>query len=155
MSYVRAVSSNKNEEVKVCLNSKKEEFDTQIHDENHIANEIKVALEKLGYVVDVKVGNTKKKIDLAVYDEELDRYLIGIDCINKNYKSMDEMIENRIYHDSFLESRGWKIYHVWTRDWWNSKTKVINSIVKEIETSRADNVSIEKFNNLVQSKKRR
>ena len=113
-------------------------MDLDIHDDNHVANEIKKALEKLGYHVDVKVGNTKKKIDLAVYDKELDRYLIGIDCINKEYKNMDEMIESRIYHDGFLESRGWNIYHVWTRDWWNSKTKVINSILKEIENAKRD-----------------
>ena len=56
--------------------------------------------------------------------------------INKNYKNLDEMIENRISHDGFLESRGWNIYHVWTRDWWNNKEKVLDSIISEIETER-------------------
>ncbi len=138
LEYVRAVSNKRKEEVKVCLNSKNEPLDEDIKDNNHVALEIKKALEKLGYHVDINVGNTKKKIDLAVYDKELDRYLVGIDCINKEYKSMDEMIENKIYHDGFLESRGWNICHVWTRDWWNSKTRVIGSIVKEIEKAKME-----------------
>ena len=51
---------------------------------------------------------------------------------------INELIENRIYHDGFLESRGWNIYHVWTRDWWNNKNKVISSIVREIEKSKRE-----------------
>ena len=140
LAYVRAVSSNKKEESRLCLNNKKEKLDMDISLDNHIALEIKKILEKQGYRVDVKVGNTKKKIDLAVYDEETDRYLIGIDCINKKYKNIDEMIESRIYHDGFLESRGWNIYHVWTRDWWNNKNRVINSIVKEIEKEKLKHI---------------
>jgi hypothetical protein len=140
LTYVRAVSSGKKEEVKICLNNKESDSSGNIHDSSHVALEIKKALEKQGYQVELNVGNTKKKIDLAVYDKELDRYLIGIDCINKEYKNMDEMIESRIYHDGFLESRGWNIYHVWTRDWWNSKAKVINSIIKEIENAKKETI---------------
>jgi len=136
LSYVRATDAGNNEEVRVCLNDKKEKLPTTIEEDNHIASEIKKELEERGYIVDVRVGNTKKNIDLAVYDKKLDRYLVGIECINKNYKSLDEMIENRISHDGFLESRGWNIYHVWTRDWWNNKEKVLDSIISEIETER-------------------
>ncbi len=155
LGYVRAVSNNKKDEIKICLNSKKEDLDEDEIASNDMVNEIKKSLEKLGYCVELNVGNTKKKIDLAVYDKEEDRYLVGVECINKNYKNIEEMIENRIYHDGFLESRGWNIYHVWARDWCNSKAKVINAIVKEIEKSRIDANSIEKFNNPIQSKKRR
>lgn len=138
LTYVRAVSNNKKEETRICLSNQKGEMNSELDENNHVAEEIKEALEKLGYTIDVKIGNTKKKIDLAVYDKELDKYILGIECINKNYKNLEEMIENRIYHDGFLESRGWNIYHVWTRDWWMSKAKVINSIVKEIEKATKD-----------------
>ena len=138
LSYVRAVSNKNQDEVKIWLNSKKESEDKTITIKDQMALEIKEELEELGYHVDVKVGNTKRKIDLAVYDEDLDSYLLGIECINKDYKNMDEMIENQMYHVGFLESRGWKIHHVWTRDWWMSKTKVINSIVKDIERVKAN-----------------
>ena len=119
--------------------------DKTITIKDQMALEIKEELEELGYHVDVKVGNTKRKIDLAVYDEDLDSYVLGIECINKDYKNIDEMIENQMYHVGFLESRGWKIHHVWTRDWWMSKTKVINSIVKDIERVKANyNKNLEK-----------
>lgn len=138
LNYIRAVASNNKKEVKVWLNNKKENIDEDITSKDIIAMEMKSALEKLNYCVDVKVGNTKSKVDLAVYDNDLNQYLLGIECINKDYKNIDEMIQNQLYHFGFLESRGWKMYQVWTRDWWFSRSKVINSIVKEIEKSRKE-----------------
>ena len=136
LSYVKAVSNNNKKEAKIWLNSKKEDLNDNIDSRNVVAVEIKETLEKSGYCVEAKIGNTRNKIDLAVYDNDARQYLLGIECINKDYKSMDEMIENQIYHQGFLQSRGWKIFHVWTRDWWNSKTKVINSIIKEVEKNK-------------------
>jgi len=103
-----------------------------------LASEIKANLEKNGYCVEVKIGNTRNKVDLAVFDPTYNQYLLGVECINKDYKNMDEMIENQIYHQGFLQSRGWKIHRVWTRDWWLSKNKVINSIIREIENAKKE-----------------
>ena len=144
LSYTKAIVSNNKKEAKIWLNSKKEDLDEDIKSSNIIANEIKEILLKNGYNVDVKVGNTRNKIDLAVYDSSFNTYLLGIECINKDYKDMDEMIENQIYHQGFLKSRGWKIHRVWTRDWWLSKNKVINSIIREIENEKKN---LEKINN--------
>ena len=138
LTYVRAVSDNKREQARICLNNKEESMDINITSKDVIAKEIKESLEELGYKVNVKIGNTNRKIDLAVYDKELDRYILGIDCINKDYKSFDQMIESKIYHVGFLQSRGWKIYPVWTRDWWLNKNKIINNIVKEIEKNKKE-----------------
>lgn len=153
LNYVRAVSNNKKSEIIICLNNKRENIEEEAA--NNMVDEIKRALEKLGYCVELNVGNTKRKIDLAVYDKVEDRYLLGVECINKNYKNIEEMIESRIYHDGFLESRGWNIYHVWARDWCNNKTKVINSIVKEIERARINPERNDKLSNSSQVKKRR
>lgn len=133
LSYTKAISNNNIKEAKIWLNSKREDLDDDINASNILANEIKETLKKNGYIVEVKVGNTRNKVDLAVFDPICNQYLLGIECINKDYKNMDEMIENQIYHQSFLESRGWKIHRVWTRDWWLSKSRVMNSIIKEIE----------------------
>ena len=139
LSYVRAIASNNKKEAKIWLNSnKKESIDDEISNKDVIAYEIREYLQGLGYIVDVKVGNTKHKVDLAIYDKQTDRYLLGIDCINKEYKSTEEMIENQLYHLSFLQSRGWKMYRVWTRDWWLNKQKVLETIVNEIENSKEE-----------------
>ena len=138
LSYTKAISSNNLKEAKIWLNSKKEDIDDDIDDGNILAKEIKSSLEKNGYCVEVKIGNTRNKIDLAVFDPTYNQYLLGIECINKDYKNMDEMIENQIYHQGFLQSRGWKIHRVWTRDWWLSKNKVINSIIREIENAKKE-----------------
>ena len=146
LSYTKAVSNNNKKEAKIWLNSKKEDIDDDITSNDILAKEIKSSLEKSGYNIEVKVGNTRNKIDLAVFDSSFNQYLLGIECINKNYKTIDEMIENQLYHQGFLESRGWNIHRVWTRDWWLSKNKVINSIIREIENAKK---ILEKKNNLL------
>ena len=150
LSYVRAVSNNNKKEARIWLNNKKESVDDEITNKDIIANEIREALIEEGYRVDVKVGNTKNKVDLAIYDPDLDQYLLGIDCINKEYKDNEELIENQIYHLSFLESRGWNIHRVWTRDWWLNKNRVINSIIRS-----AENAKKEIINNKINNKKRK
>jgi superfamily I DNA and/or RNA helicase len=136
LSYTKAISNNNKKEARIWLNAKKEDIEEDFGDKDTLAKEIRESLIKNGYNVESKIGNTRNKIDLAIYDNNYNQYLIGIECINKDYHSMDEMIENQIYHQSFLQSRGWKIVRVWTRDWWLSKNKVINSIIKEVENAK-------------------
>ena len=99
-------------------------------------DEIKNELVRLGYNVETSLGNTKYKISLAVYDKELDRYLLGIECDYMAYKSSDSILERDVYRNKFLESRGWNIMRVWSRDWWLNKEKVINNIVKAISKKK-------------------
>ncbi len=153
LSYVRAVSSNNDKEVKVWLNSRKDNMESDVVSSDIIAKEIKECLEKNGYIVETNVGNTRRKVDIAVYDKDFKQYLLGIECINKEYKTIGEMVENQLYHLSFLESRGWRMYHVWTRDWWNKKNKVINSIIREIENAKKE--LIEEKSNSQGAKKRK
>lgn len=138
LTYVRAVSNKKNKEVQYVLDSFKPAL-PEVKDElviNQLEDEIKNELVRLGYNVETNLGNTKYKISLAVYDKELDRYLLGIECDYMAYKSSDSILERDVYRNKFLESRGWNIMRVWSRDWWLNKEKVINNIVKAISASK-------------------
>ena len=104
--------------------------------ENKFEDEIKAELFKLGYNVETNLGNTNYKLSLAVYDKKLDRYLLGIECDYAAYKSSDSILERDVYRNKFLESRGWSIIRVWSRDWWLNKDRVINNIVKAINLNK-------------------
>ena len=137
LQYVRACSAGKKKEVKYILDS----FKTNVEEKklivlNQFEAEIKAELEKLGYNVEENLGNTDYKLSLAVYDAKLDRYLLGIECDYTAYQSSDSVLERDVYRTKFLQSRGWKIARVWSRDWWLNKNKVISNLVKMIENSR-------------------
>ena len=137
LQYVRACSAGKKKEVQYILDS----FKTNVEEKklivlNQFEAEIKAELEKLGYNVEENLGNTDYKLSLAVYDAKLDRYLLGIECDYTAYQSSDSVLERDVYRTKFLQSRGWKIARVWSRDWWLNKNKVISNLVKMIENSR-------------------
>lgn len=88
--------------------------------------------EKLGYTVDINLGNTDYKLSLAVYDKTVDKYILGIECDYAAYNSSDSLLERDVYRGSFLQSRGWKIIRVWSRDWWLNSSAVIKNIEREI-----------------------
>ena len=71
-----------------------------------------------------------------VYDEKEDKYLVGIEFDYSVADGSDSILERDVYHPSFMESRGWNIYRVWSRDWWLNKSKVVNAIKKEISNAR-------------------
>ena len=138
LKYVRAVSNKKNKETQFILDSFKPSLPQTQTDEvvNQLEYEIKEALVKLGYSVETNLGNTDYKLSLAVYDKTKDRYLLGIECDYAAFKSSDSILERDVYRNKFLESRGWSIMRVWSRDWWMNKEKVINSIVKAINANK-------------------
>ena len=136
LQYARAVSMRNTEEVKKILST----MHTSCDDDATIGAyemQIKEELEKLGYDVDVNLGNTDYKLSLGVYDKELNSYVLGIECDYRAYHSSDSVLERDVYRFKFLESRGWKIIRVWSRDWWLSREKVLTDIVQEIERRRS------------------
>ncbi len=139
LTYARAVSNGNIEEVKTILNS----FNASPNfSEQHssgllpIEVQIKEKLEKAGYSTELNLGNSNSKISVAVYDKKKDKYLLGIETDRTVIESSQNVLERDVFRNLFLESKGWKIYRVWSRDWWHNSTGEINKIIKEIERQK-------------------
>ena len=138
LTYVRAVSKGDNDEMQAIL----ADIDSSEQQASSYANlisvetQIKDKLEKLGYKVDVNLGNRNSRISLAVYDSDADRYLVGVELDRDAFASSDSCIERDVCKPQFLESRGWSLIRVWSRDWWASPAKVIRTIVNEAEKNK-------------------
>ena len=129
LQYVRAVSTGNSKEVGYILESFGQQ--TQIATEapaRNVSDEIKAELEKLGYAVEQNIGNNSYKLSLAIYDKKHDKYVVGIELDEAAYRSSSSVMERDVFRSKFMESRGWKIMRVWSRDWWLSPAKVLNSI---------------------------
>ncbi len=138
LTYTRAVSNGNTEEVRTILNSFGETAPTKPRLSNLLPIEDQIAsrLEKLGYKTDLNLGNSSSKISIAIYDKKKDKYLLGIETDEEVTKSSKSTLERDVFRNEFLKSKGWKMFRVWSRDWWHNPNQVINAIVKEIEKQK-------------------
>ena len=136
LAYARAVSQCNRAEVKDILSSMHRPAEV-IDPIGAYELQIKEQLEKLGYEVDVNLGNTDYKLSLGIYDREIGSYVLGVECDYQAFHSSPSVLERDVYRFKFLESKGWLIVRVWSRDWWLSRTKVLNDLVTVIERQRA------------------
>ena len=98
--------------------------------------QMKERLEKLGYRVETGLGNENNRISLAIYDEETDKYLVGVELDTDAFKESTSCLERDVYKPRFLEARGWTLVRVWCRDWWLYPNKVIKNITTLAEKNK-------------------
>ena len=139
LSYVRAVAEGDSLDAAASL-AALNPSDAAAKDEHSparaVEDEIKLKLEKAGFTVHSGLGNKNNRISLAIYDEKLDRYLLGIELDLNVYKGASSTMERDVYKPKFLEARGWSVMRVWCRDWWLSPQRVIKNISSAAEKSR-------------------
>ncbi len=158
LKYVRAVSKGNELETKILLQQLNTQPELPLRHENltGLEGELKQELERLGYRVETNLGNTDYKISVAIYDKQLDRYLLGLECDYSAFESSPSVLERDVFRPAFLKSRGWNIIRIWSRDYWLHKSKILSMIVKEIEKSKANiikNIEKEKTKKSTKSKK--
>lgn len=94
---------------------------------------VKDRLQKLGYQVDLKVGYSDYKIDLAVaHPDNPSRYILAIETDGESFTSANSTIERDIIRQDFLERRGWAVERIWSRNWWQDSNREINRLQQRI-----------------------
>lgn len=138
LRYVKAISSGDKGTVNSVLNSlldinigrtSVDSFDSPFEEE------VFEELINMGYKIDTQVGVSGYSIDLGVYDPVTSSYVLGIECDGRSYHSSPSARERDIHRQKFLESRGWKIYRIWSTDWWSNKETVLEELKNKIESS--------------------
>lgn len=110
-----------------CSSTSEKHFDSPFEEQVYLE------LTKLGYVVETQVGVRGYKIDLAVYDEVSGQYIAGIECDGATYHSSKSARERDITRQRFLESRGWNILRIWSRNWWKDSQNEIRIIDNKLQ----------------------
>ena len=97
------------------------------------------ALKSRGVVLDTQVGVAGFKIDLAVRhkDDPGRGYLMGIECDGKAFHSSFAARARDIWREQILRSRGWKLHHIWSSDWWANPSGEIDKVLSEIHRHSA------------------
>ena len=141
LTYVRAVDKEDDDEMRAVLSelnssevAASEKIDTTLAS---VEERMKEKLTKLGYKVDINLGNKNSRISLAIYDEKKDKYLVGVELDRDAFETSSSSLERDVYKPRFLEARGWTILRVWVRDWWLYPQKVIKAIVTAAEKNKS------------------
>ena len=93
------------------------------------------ALTRHGYEVDCQVGVANYFIDLAIrHPDKPETYLLGVECDGATYHSARSARDRDKYRQSVLEGLGWKIYRIWSTDWFENSEAETRKLVAHIET---------------------
>lgn len=84
------------------------------------------------------------RIDMAVvHPNDTHRYILGIECDGAMYHSAPSARERDVYRQRFLESKGWTIARIWSRNWWKDPTVEIERIDQQLRYLAKESNSLE------------
>ncbi len=93
------------------------------------------ALRSKGYSVKTQVGCSGYKIDLAIRDKDNPgQFLLGIECDGAAYHSCATARDRDRLRQEVLEKLGWKIYRIWSTDWFKNPQKQLDKLVDYINS---------------------
>ena len=96
-------------------------------------------LERRGYTIDSQVGHSGYVIDLAIHHpHDPSRYILGIECDGATFHSAKSVKERDVMRQKFLESKGWNIARIWSRNWWKSPDRELDRIEAVIKDLRKE-----------------
>ena len=136
LEYAKAVGAANNDGQAAVLRGINTDVDVQrgaadAHFDSDFEEQVAQALEREGLVVKPQVGVSGYRIDLGVVDAaDPSRYLLGIECDGATYHSARDVRERDAYRQRFLESRGWRIHRIWSRNWWQNPRREVEAVLR-------------------------
>lgn len=101
-----------------------------------LARQIADAIAEKGYVVNVNVGRSHFKVDVAVSRQESpDAYVLGILLDGESYRDTQTTRDREIVQPSVLEGLGWRVMRVWSVDWLNNPQRVIDRVMEQLQAA--------------------
>ncbi|MFN3325946.1 MAG: DUF3320 domain-containing protein [Bryobacteraceae bacterium] len=104
---------------------------------NEFEEAVRAALIDRGLKVDMQVGASRYRIDLAVRDPRDDRrYLLGIECDGATYHSARNARDRDLLRQLVLQRMGWRIHRVWSTEWFHDREQAIGNIFRSVEQAQ-------------------
>ena len=100
-------------------------------------------LQENGYMVDKHIGCAGFRVDLAIVDDENPgKYILGITTDGKMYASSKVARDRDRLREQVLTGLGWKLYHLWSTDWYRNRDlgrkKLLEFVEKSIRETREE-----------------
>ena len=133
LEYAFAVSAGDKEVAKQILHSFGDDSSPgdNVTFDSDFENQVYDALCGRGYEVHTQIGIGGYSIDLAI--KKNGKYILGIECDGKLYHNSKSARERDYHRQKYLESRGWRIYRIWSTNWWKNPQREIDKIVQVVD----------------------
>lgn len=105
--------------------------------------EIQVAEAMIGSGLEVQthVGFSGYKLDMAIVDPaDAARFALGVESDGPMFQSASSARERDVARQRMLQSRGWAVDRVWSRNWWRARESELERLrarVQTLSTARA------------------
>jgi len=111
---------------------------TATNDEtNDFEDSIAMSLRNRGLIVDEQVGACEYRIDLAIRDpRENNRYVMAVECDGATYHHTKTARDRDVLRQEVLESQGWKIFRVWSTDWFRDREEALKHLLFALEVCK-------------------
>ncbi len=104
------------------------------YNRDELVEQIASRLRKEGYVVDVNVGRSDFRVDIAIASHtDPGRYCLGLIIDGLNYVALPTIRDREITIPTVLGNLGWRIHRIWALDWLDNPDAVISNISKLVD----------------------
>lgn len=95
-------------------------------------------LKSANYEAHPQVGVAKYRIDIAVvHPDKPGSYILGVECDGATYHSSKSARDRDRLRQDVLEGLSWRIYRIWSTDWYRDPEREFDRLVQRIERLRA------------------
>lgn len=139
LEYVKAIDARNNElaeSILLSLADRNTQEQNQIIFDSEFEEEVYNKLIERGYNVKTQYGVGGYRIDLVIQGQS-EENILGIECDGRLYHSAKSARERDYHRQKYLESRGWKIYRIWSTNWWRNpdlEIQKLENYIKKIES---------------------
>jgi len=94
-------------------------------------------LSDIGVISVPQVGVAGYFIDLAIVSEEGEDFILAIECDGATYHSSKSARDRDRLKDEVLNKLGWKVYRIWSVDWYRNRQNEVQKLIKIIKEQQA------------------
>ncbi len=99
-------------------------------------------IESWDYKAVPQVGVKRYRIDIGIKHPAYPYgYLMGIECDGAQYHSSYDARQRDHLREEFLKTQGWKLYRIWSTDWFHDKQKASEKLKEELDKALREKTS--------------
>lgn len=93
-------------------------------------SEVAEFLREHHFDVDMNIGCSTDKIDIAIKNPNTPNYILAIECDGSTYRSSKTARDRDRLRQEVLERMGWSFYRIWSTDWFRNKETEQQGLLK-------------------------
>ncbi|MCC6371128.1 MAG: DUF4011 domain-containing protein [Bacteroidia bacterium] len=124
-----------------------------IQNKHVVISDIAAAIEAMGYLTDINVGQSYFRCSIGVRDKEnKNTYCLGVLVDTAEHYKNNDLLEQYVLRPNVLKSFNWTVLQVYSKDWLHQPEKVMEQIKKALEGNQDEELRPEPIVEVVEAK---